>query len=222
MGIIQQNLGIYSGGVAASPPVVTKITANEILANSSTHNHGTLSIGAASADRAIIVSIAYGAASISDPITGMTLGGVAMTKVVGGVHSTSAGSAIYILAVPSGTTANITATFSGTNEDSRIVIYSVTGLLSTTAVDSDTQNSASQPVTYSHTLNTSNDGFIIGVVACQNASSFSWTGLTEVYDARVNDNSFGEAFNGATSSPSTAVSCTSSDDNSCYCVASFR
>lgn len=91
----------------------------------STFTFSSTSIGAANADRIIMVAVLANGAS-TRTISSVTLGGNAMTNVVTR-DSTSNAASIRKLAVPSGTTANIVVNLSGSHDRCLIAVYRFVG-----------------------------------------------------------------------------------------------
>jgi hypothetical protein len=156
--------------------------------DASSYTFSAQALGAAAADRYIVVGIGgrNGAASLA--ISSVTIGGVSATVIKqqsstgtasGGTGTTSAG--LAIAAVPSGTTGDIVVNFSATSLRCVCSMWRMTGLVSATANDS--QSSTATPPSAGVAIPT--DGAAIGMVAGgQNASpTVTWTNLTEQYDA---------------------------------------
>lgn len=177
------------GGTSSAPlPALTYVTHLESSAGSSTVTFTAASIGTASSDRLVIVSVgaskAIGAWS-ANPITSLTIGGNAATlagnqKLTGGVQG-SAVAAIYCLTVPSGTSADIVVNLAASYIGCGVVIWSSTGLNSSTPTATADDNT--DPL--SQSLTVSSDGFGIGFAINDNSSgqSWAWSGMTERSDA---------------------------------------
>lgn len=154
------------------------------LGSGTSHNFGSLSIGAADSARHVIFSVSGVAAGTGGlQWTGATINGNAMTEVVAaddGIGSgNSAACAIYIYALATGTTAAFVATSSATVVDASYSIYRmVNGIAVPTAIATDADSTLSQSLTIP------SGGAGLGV-AHGNATSVgnaTWTGLTENAD----------------------------------------
>jgi hypothetical protein len=157
---------------------LTYVTSVSDTADATTYTFTAASIGAATADRVIVVGCG-GSIVASRTISSVTLGGNAMTAVT----TTAAGDSptgIYSLVVPSGTTATIVVTFSGGVSRCGISIWSLTGWgnVNTYAYNADTQNTVS---TLSVTANEPEYGAVIGF-----ATSFQTGGINRTYSSNTN------------------------------------
>ena len=175
---------------SSSSATATFITSNAPgQFSSATHNHGTLSIGTAAADRYVLVAITANGSSTAN-LTSVTIGGVSATlyqNTTIGSGGSFCISAFAVLLVTTGTTANITLNYSGSFSRSAIGIYNLNGLGSSTPVDHSSDSTASAS-TLSLTLNSTAGGVILGVFSNRTTSgstTVTWTGATEDYDTNV-------------------------------------
>lgn len=143
-------------------------------------------LGAASADRYIIVSIqTRDSGTGAKTINSVTVGGVSATITVqkqgvdAATNSTVAGLAIAL--VPSGTTGDVVVTFSEVVLRCSIALYAATGLTSATPTDTGSSN-ASNPT---YDIDVAAGGFAIGAISDANGTSVVWTGITENFDTTV-------------------------------------
>lgn len=178
-------------------------------ADATTYSGGSwnsIAIGDADPNRYVLVGI-YGSSG-TRTVSSVTIGGVSATLVSDGTNSAriqhSAGtSEFWIAAVPTGTTANISITWSGSQNRCGAGVWTMVRPKSTTAVDVDSSNSASPA---SVTLTTTNPGVVFAIGGNNSTGSYSWTNVTERYDSVFeNANSGADA---ATTGSSLAVTAT--------------
>lgn len=112
------------------------ITALSDTVGRTTYTFNSTSIGAASNNRLVVVCASI-AATANRTINSMTIGGTSATSVVSSA-SNVLGTAIFALLVTSGTTANISFTASGACLSGAIHVFTLKGLSSQTAIDTDT------------------------------------------------------------------------------------
>lgn len=161
------------------------------------------SIGSAAGDR-YVVAVIFGGTG-AGTVSSATIGGVAATIIAQTATANMLG-AIIIANVPSGTTADVVVTFSASQSRAGCGVYTITGLSSAAATDSDatTTNNATL------TLSTVAGGVIIAVCGSNNGSA------TDTWTTAVEDFGFGFDSNNArisgarvdgTSGANTGVSC---------------
>ena len=176
------HLAGFGAGGSTGPLAMAYGGAGVQTADGSTMTVSGLSIGAADDSRRVIAAIAWNAGS-NQTVSSATIGGVAATIVVQAMSTTgSAGSALLIASVPSGTTADVAVTFSGSVSRMSAATYRVVNLNSATAyaTANDTE-AASGEVTGS--LNVPAGGFVVAVASTSDGASWSWTaGPTEDSD----------------------------------------
>lgn len=168
----------FSAG-AGNGLIASYIGRAEDTTNGSSYTFSGQSIGAASSDRLVVVCIGYTAAG-TVTTTSLTIGGNAASQAV--EVTTSGGDkgsvAIYYLAVPTGTTADVVASLSGSASRCDIEVFTLTGLTSTTptTTNSDTASPPSAAVTPAA------GGVVIGMAKSVASTSCTWTNLTEDAD----------------------------------------
>jgi hypothetical protein len=168
---------------AATPPaVVNYITSLSNSGGTSTFTNA--SIGTASSDR-YVVAIAGTYNNGSDFTTsGMTFGGNAGTEIVksatGSIGDGTCVAGMYGLAIPSGTTSTIVVSWGGSASNGVVLhIFTITGLLSTTAVATSNAHSAgASSSALNLNLNVNNNGLVIAGYFDVTATLGSWTGVT--------------------------------------------
>jgi hypothetical protein len=154
--------------------------------NAATFTFSSADIGTADADRIVVVGATGSGFATGKTITGITLGGDGMTEIIETNYSYS-NAGIYAKAVASGTSSDIAVTFSNTNGNCVIYIYSMIGA-SITPTDTDV-DSTGEPSSLS--LNVAAGGVGIGCWCTSAGSGLTtvWTGLTEDHDTGgVEDN----------------------------------
>ena len=187
------HLNGFNAGSTGGGPIVITNTANAVSGTDGTSiTFSAQSFGTAADDRHMIVCYA-GTQTTGDgsTITSMTIGGVSATSVVtidsltggGGAHVMTA---IWIAAVPTGTTGDVVINFSTTFLNHGISIFSMTGAASSTASSTNSardDGADADAITLSVTIPSGGGGVgCYGQVNTGAAASCTWTGLTEAYD----------------------------------------
>lgn len=171
----------YTPNAGLAPPVLTYVT------TSGTNNNGdrtfsAVSIGAAAADRYIIVGV-HTSSFGSNTITGVTVAGITATKVAEAYNASYPNVALFIAAVPTGTSATIavTNTTSSLVLNTRISVWNVTGLSSATPIDID--ENAALTDAYNPSLTADDDAIAICLVSGYTQTpTYGWSGTTERYE----------------------------------------
>lgn len=146
-------------------------------------------IGSAAATRIVVVTV-HGRGNAS--VSGVTIGGVSATQVVAlsnpasGVRDTVA---MFQLAFAAGTTANIVVTWSASVGRCAIGVFNITGDAAASSTATATQNSGDPTTT---TINIRANGCAIAAAydGTGVANSATWAGLTERYDATVENDTY--------------------------------
>lgn len=146
------------------------------------------SIGAADSNRRIIIAVAGSSVTAGRTISSVTVGGLTAT---GDVTATSTGfgtniSALYRVVVPTGTTADVVVTFSGSMRHCGISVYRLinAGAVFNTATDITIGGSND----LSASINIPGGGCAIGSVIGNGSAAvrtWTWTNLTEDVDATI-------------------------------------
>jgi len=148
--------------------------------SATTFTYGAAPLGAEDATRLVVVAItARGAGTTS--VSGVTIGGVAASKIVE-TSSTNDDAHIWALAVPSGTSATIAVTFSTSQSNGLVAVYSLYNLDSQTAVSSGSGTTGNAAITASA------KDIIIAAATKRGTSSAAWS--TVVQDAAYNPGSY--------------------------------
>lgn len=136
-------------------------------------------LGTATPDRVIVVCVVSNGADTST----VTVGGVSATQLVdGGI------SEVWAVRYPTGTTANVVATFSSAFTRAAIFVYSCYNVINEKVPLATKTGSQTRPTDLSSNVVKGSIG--IGCSYNNDSTSFTWTGLTERYDAYVSGGSF--------------------------------
>jgi len=152
-----------------------------------TYTFSTRAIGSAVVGRRVVVAVGSPANSSNRTISSVTCGGAGMTAI-GSITSGAGGGAfaeaqLFVLQVDTGTTATIAVTWSGAADRCSIGIWALYGLLSSTPTA--TLTSTANPQTGSLAVNAGGVALAAAFdFHTATAESFTWSGLTEQYDAQ--------------------------------------
>jgi len=144
-----------------------------VTANQTNYNLGTVSIGAAAADRLCIVLLSYEGANSANTVT---LAGTSLTKIAD-QGNTNSEVTIWTGVIASGASGNLSMTGSGGSSSCGGVVYSLYGANATAY---DTLISNANPC--SGSLNIPAGGFALALAVSRATTSCTWTGLTEQFD----------------------------------------
>lgn len=153
------------------------------------------SLGAADADRKIIIGVAGVTVSPPRTMVSVTVGGITATEIIylgdlnAGIESYSG---LYIASVPTGTTGDVVVTWSGSVSNMGIGVWRVIGASS---IADDTGSSVATPV-MTDTLNIPAGGIAVGVAHWSvGTAGVTWAGITEDFDG--NTDAGNERYSGA-------------------------
>tara|TARA_R100000656_G_scaffold124115_1_gene101586 strand:+ start:367 stop:1062 length:696 start_codon:yes stop_codon:yes gene_type:complete len=207
-------------------------TANATSTSSvAAHNFEGQSLGDVDSTRVIAVAVGMGVNNSNRTIDSVTVGGADLTKRVGAVAS-NAGvenfrSEIWSAAIPTGATADIVVTMSGTIGSNRGVAISVHRLIGNvsaapdaTASDND-DDGTTDPLAVS--VNTQINGYVVccGVSFKTAPNTASWSGATELTDAMTGNIAQTAANYSATSSETPrTITVDFTTDGNCQAAAS--
>lgn len=166
-------------GASVRGKAVTYLSLNASDVNGTSYTVAGASLGAAASDRYIVIVATTQSVTGAITVSSATIGGVAATSVTSQALSVVAAH-MWIAAVPSGITGDIVVNFSTTSDHHSVAVWSITGLTSTTPIDTD--GNAVEPPT-AVTLTSEVGGVVIGAVWSADAVTFSWSGATEDYDS---------------------------------------
>lgn len=167
------------------PPVGGKVTLAFLggahtngFATSSSFTFSGLSFGTPSAARSIVCALQWVAGSVT--VSSLTIGSVAATRLVSANGPLGdRGVALYIAAVPTGTSGNVTVSLSGAVNGCGVYLYS---LLGATAAAATAASNAAAPTA---SLTVQGGGAIIATAQGGTSSvpTVSWSGLIDDADA---------------------------------------
>lgn len=169
-----------SGLSGGSAKVVTYLSLNTDETNGASYTVSGASLGAAASDRYIVIIVSSVSTSGVNSVSSATIGGVSATEVIS-QSSNPIALAMFIANVPTGTTGDIVANFGATSDYHSIAVWSVSGLDSTTAVDSDGNTTASTGVT----MTSLDGGVVIGGIFSADPVAVSWSGASEDYETTI-------------------------------------
>ncbi len=196
------------------------ITARSSDTDLTTYTYAATSLGPEHPDRHLIIpTVSRGAGS--QTLSTLTVGGVSMS-IAANSRNTSGGISdisIGVLKFPTGSTADIVATYSGGMTRNAIAVYWALGI-NTTPHDTQTSTSADPSVN----LNFPARGFAIGAAYSQASTTATWTGLAEDSESVVEAAATFSTASLRTFNPqsSLAIQCTwASDSSNAAAFASF-
>jgi hypothetical protein len=153
---------------AVKKPTLSYITNSNVAGVASSSKSVTgINIGVAASDRVLVVGIqGFSGSTATRTLNSVTVDGVSAT-VIQSIAAAYAGGIVYINK-PTGTTANISATFSGSMTNVTFFVYRLTGLMSSIPQDFDTAGG-----TPSVTINTTQQGVGVAIFKASTAGTFS-------------------------------------------------
>jgi hypothetical protein len=179
------------GMVIAHCPAVTPVDISYTTggssytnATSATPSFTDLAIGAAATNRKVVACIILFSSPVRT-VDAVTIQGIAATRV----KTASNGGAgvrkleFWVADVPTGTTATVAITASGTILGAGAIVYRMTGAVSSTPFDTDEDTDGSDPQTGA--LDVPASGAAIGFTWVNGSHTYAWTGLTEDVDAGI-------------------------------------
>ena len=131
---VNQLIG-FGAGISSAPASVTFTDSTVSGADATVYTFSTQDIGTAGANRHVIVLIHAGDLSGSTGISSVTVGGIAASSAVthgDTIAGTSFTTAIFIAAVPTGTTADVVVTFAAGRSRAGIGVYAAYDLINPT------------------------------------------------------------------------------------------
>lgn len=155
------------------------------------------SIGTAAADRIVAASIAAYLGTGSDiTLTGLTIGGIAATQVVFSTQSSPFASqsicTTWIAPVPTGTTATVVATGSGSGFDNLVWGLALSRVIGADLVPASSLGvlvAGSKTISGTLVIPTGGAGFGVAVPSSDASSTgYAWTNLTEISDGLTDNN----------------------------------
>lgn len=167
--------------ISVAPISIDYVTGTGSLSNASSYTFSSVSIGAASADRVVIVAVG-GTTGSTPAINSVTIGGNTATLAASQASTSAAGciAGLYYLAVASGTTANIVVTFNKTMGSCEIAVFSMTGHASETPAATGTDGTGS--TTFNPNCNVAVGDVLISASNGGEGTACAWTNSTEQSD----------------------------------------
>ncbi len=156
-----------------------------------------VSIGAADANRTVIVCIAAclpGAGGTNDTFSSVTIGGISATKRVVATGGDFLKLAIYTATVTSGTTADIVVTFTENHDDCVVFVYRGVGLSTFTPTATASGSNNANP--RNANLTTPAGGSVVGIHIALNvnqSASDPFTGISRSAFQDIRSNEFASA-----------------------------
>ena len=205
-----------------APPSVSAHGFTGTSTDGTTVTQTSIDFGTASSTRRLVCAIFYGGSNI---LSAVTIGGVAATRLVGVVVSSTVRLELWIASVPTGTSGSVAVTSSTTIENPSVAIVAIKYLRSAAAIDTSTDTVG----TISLSIDIESRGVVVacaGTVSGGAPGDASWTGATEVIEF-TNPEQAGYRLSVATylaNSAETNRSISASGFNGviCGCAASFR
>lgn len=183
--ILNNLVGFGAGGVTTSLSFLQGSVSGD---DSATYTFSSQNLGAADPNRWIVVC-ATGIQNAARTIDAVTVGGVSATKIVEAEASAYRSVSIWVAYVPTGTTGDIVLTFSSGLVRAGYSAYRlITETNPTTAYDTETDTTTSGS-DLSVSINRPGGGVVIAatVAVCSTATSVTWSGTSENYDAAYPD-----------------------------------
>ena len=167
--------GVGGENASLAPASVTYNATAQGQASSGSHTYSNVSIGTASADRIVVISLAYASATGS---VSVSVGGNSATLITRETMGVSSWVALFYVAIPTGTTANVVVSGTSATGWSRIGSYSIYGAGGVV----DSGEASTNPATIN--LSGQNGGVIIAASISGGGSPVTtWTNATKNYDA---------------------------------------
>jgi hypothetical protein len=176
-----------------------------------TNKTWTCNIGTPGTGRIIVVSV-FGSRASGTPasITAVTINGVSAT-VQASVTNGASITAHYTAVVPTGTSATILVDYGQQQNRVGIGVWALYGFGSATATDTSTDNSSPFDAAG---FDVQANGVAIGSGSTEQATSFTWTGLTEDFDGVIQNRTYTGASEFFTSTQTSLVSSVTPISNS--------
>jgi hypothetical protein len=181
-----------------------------------------MAIGTADSNRYVLVPMSWQGVTTAIIIQTLLVAGITATQLAsGGFSGGNRNTGIYIVQIPTGTTANVTATFNSPPGSCNIATFSVSGLISTAA----NGTAASTAAAPTGSLSCAEFGAMIGCAygGAGAPPTATWAGITEDYDVNNGNQGFTVAHtNFSTAQSGLALTCTfSTTAGSSGCFVAF-
>jgi Putative Ig domain len=155
--------------ISAESFAVSLTAQNSSTAGTASYTFAAQSIGAADSTRIVCVLFAHGINTAA--ITGVTIGGVSATQVSGAATPLTSGMSTdaWYAAIPTGTTADVVATFTGAQTRVAIAVYRAVG--TGVAISSGVRNTSASVSTLTQTATIPSGGGAIGIIEIHSATA---------------------------------------------------
>ena len=205
--IVNELYGFNVSGVAALPSISFQACSTDGT-NLTTYTFNSVAIGTASATRRVILGVVGEDSATIFSISSATVDAVAATEVADEDGTGVVNSGIYISdVVSSGTTANVTVTFSEAIQSGTVCVWAVYDLNSPTATSIAVDDDTASGVVVLTLSTTTADGVAVGICGNQsNTSVAGWAVLNERFDSANGETAYTGADAAATGS-SMSVTC---------------
>jgi hypothetical protein len=163
-------------------PLLSYQTSTASTSDTTTYTFSTQAIGPAKSTRYVVVGVvSREGADTSARTLSVTVGGVAAAQAAFVSDTAVSGrnvAGFYIAAVPTGTTADVVATFSGGMDRCGIGVWALYDINSATPTDTATSVDTTQTLDVDILAN----GVAIGVSFANSDPDFDWTGISERFE----------------------------------------
>lgn len=168
---------------STSPVVFEYTDTDQTDSDSSTYSFGSRAIGTETADRLVIVGVFATAGGLR------TLSSISIGGTNGNVHALSGTNNVVIAVasrlVASGTTTNVTVTFSNNMQRCGIAVATLKRYDSATPIDTYALTEDGGDLTYDSSLDVQKDGVAFYVAGHRSSETASWSGATVEADVRI-------------------------------------
>lgn len=221
---MRRALLIAAARTATDEPSPASLAASYLQAATSTtdatsYTFADQGAGDAAADRSIVAVIVTRAVGTTPrTVTGVTIGGVAATIDVQKTHINANQTAVAIAraVVPTGTTATVVITLSGTVARLGCALYRVTGAAMAVTSTGDAGGSAGGAISTAAMTTAAGGVLIAGYGHGVAVDGIAWTGVTEDFDQLVGGGESLVLSGGSTATTGTDVTVTATDAASAY------
>jgi hypothetical protein len=163
-------------------PLLSYQTSTASTADASVYTFSTQAIGPAKSTRRVVVGVVgREGADTSARTLAVTVGGVSATEAAFATDTAVSGrnvAALYIAAVPTGTTADVVATFSAGMDRCGIGVWALYDINSATPTDTATSVDTTQTLSVDVLAN----GVAVGISFANSDPDFEWTGASERFE----------------------------------------
>lgn len=172
----------------------------------SSYTFSGMPIGTPDGSRLVVAAVGYyDNSGATTDISSVSIGGVSATRVNGAnqyiVGNYMVGVALWVAAVPAGTTADVIVALTETVANCHVATWSIINASSSAAANSIASSFGATTATLPLSLNVDAGSVVIGyALDITNAGTFTWAGLTENFDFATGANTH----SGASALPTTS------------------